>query len=169
MREIGQAIKGMTLEKAISYLGDVLQFKQAIPFLRYDDGGRHAQAKCNAGFGGKNVPGDKVKWPQKATKVVLGMLNNCKANAEFDRIDVAELIVQHVQANQAPKMRRRTYRAHGRIGPYQAKPAHFEVICAKKGTLVAKPAEPEGLKAIPTRKQLAQKRFKLKVGGGKKA
>ncbi len=31
-------------------------------------------------------------------------------------LDVDKVVITHVQANQAPCMRRRTYRAHGRIG-----------------------------------------------------
>ena len=37
--------------------------------------------------------------------------------------------VHHVvlQVNRAAKMRRRTYRAHGRINPYMSSPCHIEV------------------------------------------
>ena len=38
-------------------------------------------------------------------------------------------------------MRRRTYRAHGRIGPYMASPCHIEVILTEKGDKVPKPPE----------------------------
>ena len=34
------------------------------------------------------------------------------------------LTVDHVQVNRAAKGRRRTYRAHGRIGPYLSSQAH---------------------------------------------
>lgn len=30
-------------------------------------------------------------------------------------LDVDSLVVEHIQVNEAPSMRRRTYRAHGRI------------------------------------------------------
>ena len=30
-------------------------------------------------------------------------------------LDVDSLVIDHIQVNAAPKMRRRTYRAHGRI------------------------------------------------------
>ena len=33
----------------------------------------------------------------------------------FKGLDVDSLVVEHIQVNAAPKMRRRTYRAHGRI------------------------------------------------------
>lgn len=40
----------------------------------------------------------------------------------------------------AAKMRRRTYRAHGRINPYMSSPCHIEVILTEKREIVAKPA-----------------------------
>ena len=158
MREVGHAIKGMKVTKAIAYLEDVLKFKQAVPFLRFSGGmGRHAQGKL------RHVAGDKVAWPQKASTHFIGLLKNAVSNAEFKRIDVDALVVSHVQVNQAPCMRRRTYRAHGRINAYMSHPAHVEIITSVEPTAVAKPTGPAN---IPSRKQLAQKRLKLRVGGG---
>jgi large subunit ribosomal protein L17e len=105
-----------------------LEYKDAIPFTKYTGGiGRHAVGKKY------KAPGDKVGWPQKATKSFLDLLTNVGSNAEvthstnltifslFLRVSQAKsleldkLVITHVNANQAPKMRRRTYRAHGRI------------------------------------------------------
>ena len=36
-----------------------------------------------------------------------------------------------VQVNPAPKIRRRTYRAHGRINPYMSSPCHAQVILSE--------------------------------------
>ncbi|RCN26129.1 hypothetical protein ANCCAN_28151 [Ancylostoma caninum] len=38
-------------------------------------------------------------------------------------------------------MRRRTYRAHGRINPYMSSPCHIEVILTEKEDVVAKPSD----------------------------
>ena len=121
--EVAGAIRGLPLAKAINYLERVLEFKAAIPFRIFTGGcGRHAQGKL------LKAPGSKVRWPQKATKYVLSLLRNAEANAEMKSLDMDRLVVKHVQANQARKMRRRTYRAHGRINPYMACPAHIEEI-----------------------------------------
>lgn len=48
------------------------------------------------------------------------------------------LIVSHIQVQQAPKHRRRTYRAHGRIGPYMSSPCHIELIVSEKQDVVPK-------------------------------
>jgi large subunit ribosomal protein L17e len=45
-REAAQAINGMGLQKAIGYLNNVCEHKQAIPFRRFNGGiGRTAQGK----------------------------------------------------------------------------------------------------------------------------
>jgi large subunit ribosomal protein L17e len=109
-REIGQAIKGRSIAKARSYLENVLAFKEAIPFTKYTGGiGRHAVAKQY------KTPGDKVQWPQKATKTFLDLLRNIESNAEAKGLELDKVMITSVNCNQAPKMRRRTYRAHGRI------------------------------------------------------
>jgi len=41
----------------------------------------------------------------------------------------------------APKLRRRTYRAHGRINAYMSSPSHIELILSAKQEPVARAAE----------------------------
>lgn len=53
-------------------------------------------------------------------------------------LDVDGLCVSHIQVNAAPKQRRRTYRAHGRINPYQSSPCHIELILSAKSEQVKK-------------------------------
>ena len=48
-----------------------------------------------------------------------------------------------VQVNRAPKMRRRTYRAHGRINPYMSSPCHIEICLVEKEQAFSKKDEPE--------------------------
>lgn len=40
---------------------------------------------------------------------------NAESNAELKSLDVDHLVVDHVCVQRAAKIRRRTYRAHGRI------------------------------------------------------
>mmetsp|Transcript_18540 Transcript_18540/g.31038 ORF Transcript_18540/g.31038 Transcript_18540/m.31038 type:complete len:191 (-) Transcript_18540:3461-4033(-) len=159
-REIGEAIKGRTIARARSYLENVLAFKEAIPFTKYTGGiGRHAVGKQY------KAPGDKVAWPQKATKVFLDLLRNIESNAESKGLEIEKVYVTSVNCNQAPKMRRRTYRAHGRINAYQSSPAHIEIIAEEKADEIVKEKEAVAMKL--TKKQLAQSRAKtIKAGGG---
>ena len=109
-REIAHAIKGLPLKRAQVYLKNVLAYKEAIPLTKYTGGrGRHSQAKQF------KTPGDLCFWPQKATKSFLDLLGNLQANCETKGLKVEDVSITHANCNQAPKMRRRTYRAHGRI------------------------------------------------------
>ena len=71
---------------------------------------------------------------------------------------MSSLVVKHIQVNQAPKQRRRTYRAHGRINPYMASPCHIEIIVVEGEEQVAKAEE---TKLVPkyTSRQAARKRL----------
>jgi len=46
----------------------------------------------------------------------------------------------HVQVNRAPKGRRRTYRAHGRINPFMNNPCHIELFVEEKNQDVRREA-----------------------------
>merc|ERR1719198_1873343 len=103
------------------------------------------------------------RWPVKSAKIVLGLLRNAEANAEFKNLDADNMIINHVQVNAAQQGRRRTYRAHGRIGPYMNCPAHVEMILEEKEESVEKPDEEDAKPKKFTKKQLAKRR--LPVGG----
>lgn len=160
-REISEAIKGRSVGKAKEYLQNVLEYKDGIPFTKYTGGiGRHSVAKKY------KVCGDKIAWPQKATKVYLGLLTNIEANAEVKGLDIEKCMITHSQANQAPKMRRRTYRAHGRVNAYQSSPAHIQIIAEEQLDEVRKEAEETAAPKL-SKKQTAQaaaKAKRVKVG-----
>ncbi|KAF2274671.1 60S ribosomal protein L17 [Westerdykella ornata] len=130
-RETAQAINGWKLERALAYLGNVLEKKEAVPMRRYAGStGRCAQ--------GKQFGVSKARWPVKSAEFLLGLLKNAEANADTKGLDTSNLIVKHIQVNQAPKQRRRTYRAHGRINPYMSNPCHIELILAEGEEVVKK-------------------------------
>lgn len=64
---------------------------------------------------GKQFGVTKARWPTKSAEFILGLLKNAESNADAKGLDTGNLIVKHIQVNQAPKQRRRTYRAHGRV------------------------------------------------------
>nr|AAP86270.1 Ac2-210 [Rattus norvegicus] len=68
-----------------------------------------------------------------------------ESNAELKGLDGDSLVIEHIQVNKAPKMRRRTYRAHGRINLYMSSPCHIEMILTEKEQIVPKPEEEPSL------------------------
>merc|ERR1712018_575679 len=154
-RETAQAIKKMPLNRATTYLKNVIAQKEIIPFRRFMGGvGRHAQAKVHS------TSGTQGRWPKKSAEFLLHLLKNAESNAEYKGLDADHLVVDHIQVNRAPKMRRRTYRAHGRINPYMSSPCHIEVVLVEKEQAFDKAAsEPENKKV--SQKKL--KKLKLKM------
>lgn len=69
----------------------------------------------DGGITGKQFGVTRARWPTKSADFVLGLLRNAEANADLKALDTSKLVVSHIQVNQAPKQRRRTYRAHGRV------------------------------------------------------
>eukprot|EP00542_Grammatophora_oceanica_P022947 CAMPEP_0194033610 /NCGR_PEP_ID=MMETSP0009_2-20130614/6233_1 /TAXON_ID=210454 /ORGANISM="Grammatophora oceanica, Strain CCMP 410" /LENGTH=183 /DNA_ID=CAMNT_0038674325 /DNA_START=357 /DNA_END=908 /DNA_ORIENTATION=+ len=154
-REIAFHTSGMKASAALRFLDDVLAFKSVVPFVCFTGGiGRKAQAKQF------KVPGSKGRWPVKATKVYKDLLTNAIANANTKGLDGESMIIRHAQCNRAPPGRRRTYRAHGRIGKYASQPAHIELILEEEKEPVEK--APEDRVKI-TKKMAAKRRF-VKVG-----
>jgi len=162
-REIAHHIKGMETGKAAKFMQDVLDRKAIVPFTKFTGGiGRKAMAKQH------KTPGDKGRWPIKATAVVKDILSNAVANAESKGLNVEKLYISHAQVNRAPPGRRRTYRAHGRIGKYASQPAHVELVLSERSEGVEKEDDDEGEGARGrkiTKKEAAKKRF-VKIGGG---
>jgi large subunit ribosomal protein L17e len=90
---------------------------------------------------GKQFGVSRARHPVKSAEFLLGLLKNAEANADVKGLDTGNLIVKHIQVNQAPKQRRRTYRAHGRINPYMSNPCHIEMILTEGEEVVQKSDE----------------------------
>merc|ERR1711963_1331991 len=149
-REAAQAIKKMPLHRATTYLKNVMAQKEIIPFTRYMGGvGRHAQAKVHGTSQGR--------WPTKSAEFLLHLLKN----AEYKGLDADHLVVDHIQVNRAPKMRRRTYRAHGRINPYMSSPCHIELTLVEKEQAFSKASAEEGKKKKVSQKKLKRQKLQM--------
>merc|ERR1712062_707311 len=163
-RETAKMLKGMNLRKAQRYLKDVVEHKRCVPFIRYNRGvGRCAQAKQFAS--GPGFHASQGRWPEKSCKFLLELLRNAEANAELKSLDVDSLYVEHVAVNEAPKNRRRCFRAHGRINPFMSHPCHIEMILTEGEERVAKEAE-LGKKKESKKKLQRQKQKEMMQGGG---
>lgn len=144
-RETACALSGMNLKKAYAYLDAVKEHQRCIPFTRFNGSiGRTGQA---SEFGHT-----RGRWPVKSIHFIEGLLKNAEANAQAKNLDVDKLEISHIQVNRAPKQRRRTYRAHGRVNPYMSSPSHIEVILTEKPEDVPKAAEEKKTVKLTTRR-----------------
>jgi len=122
-REICKTIKGMTLTKAKQYLRDVVAKKQAVPFRRFKKkaGHRHGLEKASAG-----------RYPVKAAKHILKVLEGAEANAEYKGLDTERLHIIHASACPGMKVKRYMPRAHGRTSPKFSSLCHIEIALEEK-------------------------------------
>ena len=161
MSEVGRAVKGLTVKRATAYLKRVLEHQDVIPYMRHKGGkGRHAQAKQHK-TGGSG-------FPSKASTHMLKLLKNIEASASGKGLAAPEeLVLKHVQVNRAPKQRRRTFRAHGRVGPYVRSPCHVELVAEPAAPKqVAKPAPKAVVSGARKLAAIRKHLGKVPVGGG---
>ncbi|MDK2413303.1 50S ribosomal protein L22, partial [Aphanizomenon sp. 202] len=125
--------------------------KECVPFRVFNGClGRCAQAKA-----WKTTQG---RWPKKSARFLLDLLRNAESNAQYKGLEVEQLVIEHILVQRARQMRRRTYRAHGRINPFMSSPCHIEVILAEKEQVVSK-AQDEPIKKKVSKKKLARQKL----------
>jgi large subunit ribosomal protein L17e len=74
----------------------------------------------------------------------LDLLKNGEANALAKGLDPNKMVVKHIQVDQAARTRRRTFRAHGRIGPFMCSPCHVQMFLSEPTNKVPAPtSEPK--------------------------
>lgn len=122
-REICKTIKGMMLARAKEYLRDVSAKKKPVPFTRYTKklGHHHGMRKSFVG-----------KYPVKAAKQVIRVLEGAEANAENKGLDTDRLRIIYAAANRGMKLKRYTPRASGRTTPSFETMTHLEVVLEEK-------------------------------------
>lgn len=141
----------MKLKRAIKYLEDVLEHRDCIPYRRFTGHvGRTTQAKLHGVTQGR--------FPEKSVRYVIQLLKNLQANAEAKGLDVEKCSITHFAVQRAVQGRRRTYRAHGRIGPYLSSNCHIEFIATEKAEGV-KNAQKAPVRL--TKKQAARQRLAI--------
>ncbi len=122
--EICRELRGKKLKDAMKLLEDVIALKRPIPFKRYKKKVAHKSGlyKWYAG-----------RYPQKAAKFILKVLNNLKANAEYKGLNVDELVIVHAQAKKGRVIKKYVPRAFGRATPWFQQLTTVEVVAEVRG------------------------------------
>lgn len=122
-REVCRTVKGMMLPKAKDYLRDVIAYKKPVPFKRFTKklGHRHGLEKAFVG-----------KYPIKAAKHVLKLLEGAEANAENKGLDIERMRITHAAISKGMINKRYKPRAQGRATPRFENLCHIEVALEEK-------------------------------------
>ncbi len=115
--EICNFIRGKNVNYAKNVLNDVIKEKRAIPFKRFSDDVGHKK-KMAAG-----------RYPKKASKEILDIINLVEANAQFKGLNTSNLIITSISPNKASSVTR-----FGRKRGRKAKRTNIEVFVQEKVT-----------------------------------
>ncbi len=117
--EIASFLRGKKLDEAEAYLNDVVALKKAIPFKRFNRNVPHRKGL---------VGWDAGRFPQKAGRVYLRLINSVRKNAEYDGLETDKLRIIHVTANRGVRRRSFMPRAMGRATPKDRDTVNIEMI-----------------------------------------
>jgi large subunit ribosomal protein L22 len=122
-REVCRAVRGMMLTTAKQYLRDVIAMKKAVPYARYNKklGHRRGLVRTFAG-----------RYPIKASKQILRVIEAAESNAENKGLDVDRMKIIHAAAYPGMKIKRFTPRAQGRASPKYNITTHVEFVIEEK-------------------------------------
>jgi large subunit ribosomal protein L22 len=117
--EIAKFIRDKNVDVAIDYLHEVVALKKAIPFKHFNRKVAHKRGldRWDAG-----------RYPQKASKAFIRLLESLKKNAEYSGVDVEKLQLIHVTANRGFAHKGVFPRAMGRASPKRKELVNLEII-----------------------------------------
>jgi large subunit ribosomal protein L22 len=118
--EIANFIRHQHVNDAIDYLNEVIALKKAIPFRRFNRNVAHK----------RGLPGnwDAGRYPVKASKAYIRVLNSVKKNAEYIGLDAENLEIIHVTANRGRAQKSFFPRAMGRASPKVRETVNIEIV-----------------------------------------
>ena len=118
--EIATFIRHQRVNDAIAYLNEVVKLKKAIPFRKFNRNVAHK----------RGLPGnwDAGRYPVKASKAYIRILESVKKNAEYLGLDIENLEIIHVSANRGRAQKAFFPRAMGRATPKVRESVNVEVV-----------------------------------------
>ncbi|MFW3145270.1 MAG: 50S ribosomal protein L22 [Thermoplasmatota archaeon] len=120
--EICREIRGMGLQSAKKVLKDVIDLKRPLAFKRHIKKVSHRKGK---GFG----PG---RYPQKAAKAILKLLEDCESNAEYSGLNTDSLFIKHIASHRGRVYKGWMPRAHGRATDWDTQTVNIEIILEER-------------------------------------
>ncbi len=112
--EVCNFIKGKNVNKAIKYLEKVTKKEEFIPYRRYVKGVGH------------RTGGQIGRYPVKASKIIIKLLENAKANAEFKNLEADKMKIEHASAYKAMTLDR--IKPKGRAKTHNIELTNIEIV-----------------------------------------
>ncbi|NQV09508.1 50S ribosomal protein L22 [Candidatus Woesearchaeota archaeon] len=165
--EICRFLRKKKLQRAKNMLNDVIAHKIAVPYIRYYGDVGHKKGKIAAG-----------RYPEKASKEILKILESVEANAQLKGLSTGDLFIEHICAHLASRpwhygrqRRRKTKRTHIEVivtekknkkqeKKIEEKKPEVKEETTEKQNIVSK--KPEISKAIEEKKQVVEEKEEVK-------
>ena len=118
--EIATFIRNQRVNDAIAYLNEVVKLRKAVPFRRFNRNVAHK----------RGLPGnwDAGRYPVKASKEYIRLLESVKKNAEYIGLDSENLEIIHSSVNRGRAQKAFFPRAMGRATPKVRESVNIEII-----------------------------------------
>ena len=121
-KAIAREIKGMEADDAVSYLDAVIEGERSVPFKSHNSGVGHR----------KDIEGwDAGRFPEKASKAFIDLLQNGMNNADQQGFDADEMRIEHVAAHKVGEVQGRKPRAMGRASAWNTMEVDVELVLAE--------------------------------------
>ncbi|WP_318568524.1 50S ribosomal protein L22 [Salinigranum marinum] len=118
-KAISRAIKGKTVAEAETYLEAVVNEERSVPFKQHNTGVGHRS----------DIDGwDAGRYPEKASKDFLKLIENVRNNANEQGFEGSEMTIKHVAAHKTGERPGRKPRAFGRADPWNTTLCDVELI-----------------------------------------
>lgn len=114
--EISNFIRGRDITSVKNDLMLVLEKIRAVPVRRYTNGAGHKKGKVGPG-----------KYPHKATKEILSLLNSLEHNAENKNLNVDQLYIKSIIPNKAGN-----FPKYGRLRGRRRKMTHVTITAVER-------------------------------------
>ncbi|MCD1293509.1 50S ribosomal protein L22 [Methanocella sp. CWC-04] len=117
--EILNFIKGKKVSVAKTYLENVIEKKQSIPFKRF---------ARNVGHKRHQTGWDAGRYPVKASKEILKLLKHAEANAEYKGLEPENMKIVHAVSKKGRTIQGIMPRAMGRATAWNKETVTVEVV-----------------------------------------
>jgi len=118
--EVTNAIRGLRLDAAESFLNDVMAHKRAVPYKKKNQGVAH-----RAGMG-------SGKYSDRTVGYVLEILKNAKANAQNKGFDISKTFVTHTAVHRGLHRRPRGSRVFAKGPSTHSRRSNIEVMLEER-------------------------------------
>ena len=120
-REVLKELRGRKVEDAKKYLKGVIELKVPVPYTRYK---MFLNPKPKVG---------PARFPVKAAKAILKVLENAQSNAEYKGLDADNMRVKVACAHRGRIQQGFMPRAYGRSSPWNEQTTSIEIILEEVG------------------------------------